>query len=432
MALRDRGARPPAARGPPGALQRLYDARGWYRALSGLADDALGVVESLEPSPERDVLAASLRSDQARALTAMEGYTAEVEAAYERLLASLEGADVPRLYPVLRALASLYSFRSDHARAAEMGSPAPRGRRTDRRPRDPRRGPPQQGTGTSFAGRIGDGLPLLEAGVAWSKAHPYESSHFRLGPDPRVSMLTALSLLGWWQGGLDVSLERSAESLALARQLDHPSTSGYAIYHAALLRLWREEPAEARELAVRVIEVADEHELHIWSAVGTIVLGAAAAALGIGHEGLRWVSEGLERYRGLRTPPVFWPFLLQVRARACQRAGEIEAGLESAREGLAMAPHVADLHIVHGDLLLGASDPVGAEAAYVAGLAAASGWGARTPELRAALRLCQLEAPDVMLDGRLARLRSVYETFGEGLESPDLDAARALLSSRSP
>jgi hypothetical protein len=288
------------------------------------------------------------------------------------------------------------------------------------------------GTGSSFAGRIEDGIPHLEAGVALSKAHPYQSLHFRLGPDPRVSSLTALSLLGWWRGDLEVSLDRSAESLELALELDHPSTSGYAIYHAALLRLWRDEPIEARELAVRVIEVADEHELHIWSAVGTIVLGAAAAALGIGDEGLRWVSEGLERYRGLRTPPVFWPFLLQVRARACQRAGEIGAGLESAREGLAIAPDVPDLHLVHGDLLLDAADPVGAEAAYTAGLAAASGWGARTPELRAALRLCQLDAPDAVMAGRLVRLRSAYETFSEGVESPDLVATRALLSSASP
>ena len=37
-----------------GGLARLYDARGWYRALAGLADEALGLVASLQPSPERD------------------------------------------------------------------------------------------------------------------------------------------------------------------------------------------------------------------------------------------------------------------------------------------------------------------------------------------------------------------------------------------
>ena len=223
----------------------------------------------------------------------------------------------------------------------------------------------------------------------------------------------------------------SDQALGLARQLDHPSTSGYALHHAALLRLWRDEPAEAREIGVRVIEVADEHELHIWSAVGTVVLGCAAAALGSADEGLRWVSEGLERYRGMRTPPVFWPFLLQLRARACQHAREIAAGLESADEGLAVAPSLPDLHIVRGDLLRDAGEPAAAAEAYERGLAAAHGWGAATSELRAALRLASLDGvPEDIREAGRTRLASLYPTLTEGLEAPDLVAARTLLASR--
>jgi predicted ATPase/class 3 adenylate cyclase len=411
-------------------LERLYDARGWYRALAGLADDALGVVGSLAPSTERDVLTISLLSDQARALTALEGYTSEVEAAYERLLASVEGADYSRLYPVLRSLASLYSFRADNQRARAMGSQL---LELAERTGDPEirvEGTLFYGTGSSFGGTVEDGIAPLEVGVAWWRAHPYKSSHFRLGPDPRVSMLTALSLLGWWRGDLDTSLARSTESLELARQLDHPSTSGYAIYHAALLRLWREEPSEARELAVRVIDVADEHELRIWSAVGTVVLGAAATALGVGGEGLRWVSEGLERYRGLRTPPVFWPFLLQILATASRQGGRVEAGLTAAREGLALAPFLPDLHLVHGDLLADTGDAAAAAAAYESAAQAAQAWGARTSELRAALRISQLEGiDDAIREGGRARTAALLQQLTEGADSPDLVAARGILGS---
>ena len=52
-----------------------------------------------------------------------EAITAEVEAAYERLLESLAGADVPQVYPVLRSLASLYGFRSEHAKAVARRIP---------------------------------------------------------------------------------------------------------------------------------------------------------------------------------------------------------------------------------------------------------------------------------------------------------------------
>jgi predicted ATPase/class 3 adenylate cyclase len=409
------------------ALERLYDARGWYRALAELAEVALDVVGRLEPSSERDALIVSLRSDEARARSAMEGFTDDVESAYDRLLASLDGAEVPQVYPVLRTLAAFYSFRSENGRAAEVGRQLlDVGERTD----DPAirvEGHLFHGTGLSFQGRVGDGIPELEAGVATWKARPYQQSHLRLGPDPRVSTLSALSLLGWWEGSIDRSLERSREALSMAAQLEHPSTSGYALHHASLLRLWRDEPGEARELAVRVIEVADEHELPIWSAVGTVILGAAAVAAGIGEEGLRWISEGLERYRGMRTPPVFWPFLLHVRAQACQRAGRLEDGLGAVREGLAVAPQLADLHIVHGDLLRDSRDPA-AEEAYSTALDRAHGWGARTPELRAAVRLCQLEAPARILEDRRARLRSIVGTFAEGLGAPDVLAARTLLT----
>ena len=175
-----------------------------------------GSSKSLDRSPDRDILTVKLRSDQARALTALEGYTDEVEAAYERLLGSLDGSDVPQVYPVLRSLASLYSFRNDHARAVETGRQM---LAIAERTGDPAmrvEGHLFVGTGTAFTGRIEDGLPMLEAGVAWSEAHPYQPSHYRLGPDTRVSSLTALSLLLWWQGRIDTSRERSLQAIELA------------------------------------------------------------------------------------------------------------------------------------------------------------------------------------------------------------------------
>ena len=39
-------------------------------------------------------------------------------------------------------------------------------------------------------------------------------------------------------------------------------------------------------------------------------------------------------YQGLRTPPVFWPLLLYVRARACARAGRPAEGLDFIDEAI--------------------------------------------------------------------------------------------------
>ncbi len=337
---------------------------------------------------------------------------------------------MPQVYPVLRGLATFYTFRADHVRSLELGKRilALGEREGDSQMRVD--GHLLYGTGLAFSGRIQDGIPQLEAAVDWWHSHPYDSSHLRMGPDARVATLTALSLLTLWQGGLETSTRRSAQALELARQLRHPSTTGYALFHAALLHHWRREPGQSRELAVRVIDVAEEHELHIWRAAGTVVLGASAVALGLGNEGLDWVSEGLERYRGLRTPPIFWPFLLQTQAEACGQAGRPEDGLEAVNEALELAPFLPDLHLAQGDLLHLLDRDTEAVSAFETAAEVARRWGATMSEMRAARRLCEVDGPrsPSLHAERLGVLGRVLDTFTEGLDTPELVAARGLLS----
>ncbi len=409
-------------------LWPLHDANGWYRGLTDLASDVLALLEVLPTTPERTLLAITLRSNQARALTAMQGYTTEVQTAYEGLLGSLKGAEVPQAYPVLRGLASFYMLRNEHAKAADLGRRIVRLGELQDDPLMSADGHLVLGTSRGFGGRLEDSIPDVETSVRMFEANAGREVPFRLGPNPWVVSLTALSLLLWWLGRTDRSLERSQQAAAAARALAHPSTSGYALFHAGLLRLWRGEPAEARALSVQVIEVAEEHELHVWKAVGTALLGASAVALNVGDEGFRWISEGLAQYRDLRTPPVFWPFLLQLKAQACVQGDRIAEGLGAVDEALALAPVMPDLYIVRGDLLL-ATGAAAAEAAYERALEVAHAWGARTSELRAAIRLYRSARdtdPAVRVD-RSRRLRDILETLTEDQGTPDILEARDLL-----
>jgi hypothetical protein len=249
---------------------------------------------------------------------------------------------------------------------------------------------------------------------------------FRLGPDPRVATHTALSLIRWWQGHVDTSLEHARRSVAGAEELGHPSSIGYALFHVALLRLWREEPEQAREVAARVVNVAEEHDLRIWRAVATVIIGASTVALGLGPDGSRWIAEGLDRYRTLRTPPIFWPFLLKIRATACATTGQVEEGLAAVDEALAVAP-MPDLLVAQGDLLHAAGRDAEAATAYDAAAEAASAWGARMLELRARVRGCALVLSDgPPVESRRARVADVVAGFSEGADLPELRAARAL------
>ena len=90
----------------------------------------------------------------------------------------------------------------------------------------------------------------------------------------------------------------------------------------------------------------------------------------------------------------------------------------------------AELHRLRGELLLASGAGAGeAEAALGHALEIARGQQARSLELRAASTLARLWAGS----GRNAEARDLLEpvhaSFAEGLATPDLAAARALLSS---
>ena len=100
----------------------LDDAHGWYLDTIGLATDMLAVLDAVPSSPERINEEIALRTTLARALMATKGFTPEVEAAFASALERFErGVDVGLQYSVLRGLASLYLFRAQLDKSAEIG-----------------------------------------------------------------------------------------------------------------------------------------------------------------------------------------------------------------------------------------------------------------------------------------------------------------------
>ena len=90
--------------------------------------------------------------------------------------------------------------------------------------------------------------------------------------------------------------------------------------------------------------------------MGTVLLGAAKTDLGHFDEGLAEIADGIAQYQGLRSPPVFWPLLLYVRARAFARAGRPAEGLDFIDEAIELSGGAGPLpplfFAMKGDLLL--------------------------------------------------------------------------------
>lgn len=176
--------------------------------------------------------------------------------------------------------------------------------------------------------------------------------------------------------------------------------------------------------------LADAHDYAIWRALALVFQGAAKVANGRPEAGLTELERGFTLYQDLSTPPIFWPALLAIRATTHGTAGEIDRGLALIEEAWTSLggdhPAAADVAIAHGDLLLAA--PAGDVSAFERAAVLSADRNARMVELQALTRLATVRRGSPAGAETLRRLRELYETFTEGLNTPQLRAAAALLT----
>jgi predicted ATPase len=407
-------------------LWLVYESQGRYQSMADLAREMLAVLSTTPDTRERALQELTLRTSLARALQNRDGPTEEVEEEYRRALDLFEGErDVPQLFPVLRALSSMHGYRAEFDEAHRLAHEILK--LADAQDSETMRvdGHLMVATGLAFGNDLEGGIEHLEQGIRCFESQRHGAHRFQAGPNSGIASYTTAALLLWVRGFPDRALARAHRAVTLATELRHPLTMAYALYHTAFLHLLRQEPEPMRERAVGVLDVADEYELPIWSALGSVLLGAARTDLGHSEEGLAQMRDAITDYQGLRSPPVFWPLLLYVRARACAHGGRPAEGLDYIDQAIEVSGGAGILptlfFAMKGDLLLALPKRDGAEECFRRAFDQAGELGARSPQLRAAIGLCRL-------DGEMEPLRSVYETFTEGFTTPDLVEARALLA----
>jgi DNA-binding SARP family transcriptional activator len=239
----------------------------------------------------------------------------------------------------------------------------------------------------------------------------------------------------WCLGRPDAALEGASRALRLARQLRQPFSQVLAATYLALLQQLRADPASFRGQALQALELATEFKATYYRAWAAILVAYAATLDGPETTALSRLRSSIEIFKetGAR---IRLPYYLALLADAHLRGGEAAAGLGIVEEALSRARETnerwwdAELHRLRAELLLAGGAAVNeAEADLARALAIARGRKAKSLELRAAHTLARLWAEA----GRAAEARDllapVYSSFTEGLDTPDLGDARALLSS---
>ena len=418
------------------SLWFLYDVRGWYHAMVALATDLLEVLDSTPGTHERALEQIVLQTSLARVLLAVRGYTQEVEAAYVRALELCEGqGGVPQLLPVLRGLASFHMLRAEFEQSAEAGEQILRlaERYDDATARV--EGELVLGASLAFLNRLREGIDHLERGIEAYEPARQGFARFQLGNNPGVVCFTTSAMVLWMLGRPDRARERALAAIDLARGLHHAVSVAYAQFHAGLLHLWGGEHELAAGCADAVLAIADENDLPVWRAVGSCLRGATLAGSGAGEQGLAVMDQGMGIYQQLKSPPVFWPMLLYLRAGACGSAGRPQDGVPLLDEAMALARETSGRTLwsefwrLKGELLL-ALPPVDAgeaEHCFQQAVVAADELDAPMLQLRATTALARLMLARGEGERAHQLLTAARSRLSAGPDNPDVREADALL-----
>ncbi|MFQ5855117.1 MAG: AAA family ATPase [Anaerolineae bacterium] len=424
------------------AVHYLYQAGNRALRLSAYQEaiahftQGLALLETLPQTPERSQQELLLQTMLGLALIATRGYAApEVEQAYMRARGLCQQlGETPQLFPVLWGLWAFYEVRSQYATAREIGEQLVH--------LAEQAGDPVLLTGAHFA--LGNTLFLLgelpAAQVHFEQvAEVYDPAQHRAlatlyGQDPGVTARSWSAAALWLLGHPDQAVERSQEAVALAQELDHPFSQGYALYCASWVYQMLRDAEASRARAEASIAISSQHGFPFWVAYSTIQHGWALAALGEVEDGIAELDQAMAAGQAMGAG-IGRPYFVAMLAEARGMAGQVEDALTLVAEALAVMEESgerwaeAEIYRLKGELLLAqsANNQAEAEACYRQAIDVARRQGTKSLELRAAADLARLQQAQGRPEEGCRMLEEVYGWFTEGFETAGLQEARALL-----
>jgi hypothetical protein len=394
-----------------------------YYAAAG--KNALQLLQTLPPSPSRNGQELDLLLSLAPAMTATKGWAPpEMAAAYQRAEELLEQIDDnAQLIPALFLLAVFRMGRSQHEVGIKLGE------RADRLARQA--GDPllislaNLQAGAFYQGNFREGRERLQVASATPDLTHQSLLAKQFGLAPAVLGLAYLAECFWILGFPEESERAGRAARELAAQLQHPMTTCYVLGRACWLAGLQRDRGAMATLAAALLPIAQQYRLLNFALAAGFHQRWALVQGGLGSvETLGEMQQAIEGYRATGTLLNLTAFLAMF-AQACGVAGQVERGLAAADESLALGRQTgerwyeAEALRIKGELLRQqAGTPVAeARACFEEAL-----------ELRATLGLCR-HWPE--LPGNREHLQELVAILDEqsgGMETPDLQAAKAFLA----
>ena len=288
------------------------------------------------------------------------------------------------------------------------------------------------GTSLFYLGEFPEARRHFEQGVTHYRLR--QEACWSLGAeDPGVACLAFLvSTLGFL-GYPEQARQRAEEARRLAEELSHPYSLAFALYRAGLNAFFYRQASTAQVLAEEVLSVAATHGFPFYQALGAALQGGALVRQNQVEAGLTHLSQGLHALSHTGTQPA--PHWLVWQAELFGYVGQFHKGLELLEDALAQADTTGNFHAVSelyrlkGEFLLALFEQQSeeAEACFHQAIDIARRQQAKTPELRATIRLSRLLQQQGKLDDARQQLDEIYNWFSEGFDTTDLKEAKTLL-----
>ncbi|MGH7073050.1 MAG: ATP-binding protein [Stellaceae bacterium] len=233
-------------------------------------------------------------------------------------------------------------------------------------------------------------------------------------------------------GDLDQARQRCDAALAEARQLGQAFTLAHVLIASVLIKLLLHEFEAAQRPLAEVLALAEEHGISYFRVVGGIFQGRCLTGLGREEEAIAVLKQCLALYRGsgsLLYLPTFLTFLAEAHLAAKQPEEALKLLSEAAAIVAATQTRCdeADLHRVHGELLMMTGDVSSAESWFRQSVAVARRQDAKFLELRGALSLARLWGDQGRRAEACQLLRPIYEWFTEGADTVLLKDTKMLI-----
>jgi class 3 adenylate cyclase/predicted ATPase len=256
----------------------------------------------------------------------------------------------------------------------------------------------------------------------------------RVGEHAGVTHRCYLALTLWHLGYAEQALEMNREMLDLARSIDHPFSLAYALHHSSWLYQYLRLPTDALAASGEQICFAADQGFPLFHATGIIYEAGASLLRGHAKLALPGLIKGFDAYRATGAALAL-PYYLGLLANALIDTKRLKDADNALNKALAVVEeswercHEAELHRLKGEIALSeGQSPATAEDHFRRSIEIAKAQQSRAWELRSATSLARLYRRQNRGSEAKERVSEALAKFGEGFDTPDFEAASALLA----